>query len=191
MAQPIKVERLSSDLGLPARTAERYLNLLEEVFLVKRVEGWSAAATRRAQKMRKLFFVDSGLGAHLLGLSIGRIRQSDELAGPLVENFVLGELARQLTWSETRAQLFHYRTSDQVEVDALLEASDGRIVGIEVKASETARRDDFAGLRHLQSRLGERFHLGVVLYAGKTAESFGDRLIAAPMDVLWRADLTS
>lgn len=186
MAQPIKVERLASQVGLSARTAQRYLTLFEEVFLVKRLEGWSASVTGRAQRMRKLVFVDSGLGAHLLGLSAQRIHRSDNLAGPLVENFVLGELARQLTWSDTRAELFHYRTRDHVEVDAVLQAGDGRIVGIEIKAAETARRDDFSGLRHLQARLGDRFCLGLVLHAGKTTASFGDRLVAAPIDLLWR-----
>ena len=85
-----------------------------------------------------------------------------------------------------RAQLYHYRTKDQVEVDAVLEAADGRLVGVEVKAAESARREDFAGLRHLQSRLGDRFHLGLVLHAGTTVASFGHRLIAAPIDLLWQ-----
>jgi predicted AAA+ superfamily ATPase len=41
--------------------------------------------------------------------------------GPLLEGFVLMELARQLTWSRQRAELFHYRTKDKIEVDAILE----------------------------------------------------------------------
>lgn len=68
----------------------------------------------------------------------------------------------------------------------MLEASDGRLVGIEIKAGETVRASDFAGLRHLQSRLGERFHLGLILHAGTTVASFGDRLPAAPIDLLWQ-----
>lgn len=42
--------------------------------------------------------------------------------GPLLENFVIGEVARQLTWAEEPVQLFHYRDRDQVEVDIVLEA---------------------------------------------------------------------
>lgn len=185
MAQPIKIDRLAGLVGLPARTAERYMTLFEEVFLVKRIEGWSSSATRRAQKMRKLLFVDTGLGAHLLGHSAKRIQRSDDLTGPLVENFVIGEIARQITWSDTRVELFHYRTSDHVEVDVVLQAGDGQIVGIEIKAAQTARRDDFSGLRHLQARLGDRFSLGLVLYAGKTTSFFDERLVAAPIDLLW------
>jgi predicted AAA+ superfamily ATPase len=102
-----------------------------------------------------------------------------------LENFVLGELARQLTWSDISARLFHYRDRDQHEVDAVLEDNAGRIVAIEVKAAETARSEDFSGLRLLQHRLGERFHAGIVLYCGTQTLPFGERLACMPMSALW------
>ena len=67
----------------------------------------------------------------------------------MIETFVLMELARQLTWSSERARLHHYRTKDKVEVDAVLETPDGRVIAIEVKAGATVRAEDLAGLRHL------------------------------------------
>jgi uncharacterized protein len=104
----------------------------------------------------------------------------------MVENFVLSELARQLSWNEERANLYHYRTRDGVEVDAVLETADGRVVGIEVKAGATVRAEDLAGLRHLGQRLGDRFIAGYVLYTGQQTLPFGDRLRAVPLDALWR-----
>ena len=68
------------------------------------------------------------------------------------------ELARQLTWSRQRAELFHYRTKDKVEVNAVLENRRGEMVGIEVKASSTVGPDDFRGLRHLAARTGDGLH---------------------------------
>jgi predicted AAA+ superfamily ATPase len=47
------------------------------------------------------------------------------------------ELARQVTWSDTRVELFHYRTRDKVEVDVVLENRQGKVVGVEVKAAST------------------------------------------------------
>jgi hypothetical protein len=70
-------------------------------------------------------------------------------------------------------------------VDAVLEDNSGRIVGIEVKAAETARVDDFRGLKLLQRRLGHAFHAGVVLYCGTQSLSFGDRLTCLPISALW------
>jgi hypothetical protein len=103
----------------------------------------------------------------------------------MMENFVLMELARQLTWSSERARLYHYRTKDKVEVDAVIETTDGRVVGIEVKAGATVRAEDLAGLRHLAERLGQRLTAGYVLYAGPQTLPFGDKLRALPIDALW------
>ena len=80
----------------------------------------------------------------------------------MIETFVLMELARQLTWCQERARLHHYRTKDKVEVDAILETPDGRVVAIEVKAGATVRSEDLAGLRHLAQRLGPRLVAGYV-----------------------------
>jgi len=73
----------------------------------------------------------------------------------------------------------------EVEVDMVLEHASGSVIGIEVKAAETVRRDDFRGLRHLADRLGGRFRAGIVLYAGEQQLSFGDRLTALPLAALW------
>jgi uncharacterized protein len=110
--------------------------------------------------------------------------------GPLLENFAIGETARQLTWAEEPAQLFHDRDRDKVEADTILEHASGHVVGIEVKAAETVRRDDVRGLRHLATRLDDRFHAGYVRYVGDQSLPFGDRLTALPMAALWDPGLT-
>ncbi|MBB6036536.1 putative AAA+ superfamily ATPase [Phytomonospora endophytica] len=106
-----------------------------------------------------------------------------------MENFVLGELARQLTWARASVRLFHCRDRDQYEVDAVLEDNAGRVVGIEVKAAETVRSDDFRGLRLLQRRLGDRFRAGFVLYCGEEQLGFGDGLACLPISALWTSRL--
>jgi predicted AAA+ superfamily ATPase len=178
---------LAAQSGIPRATLNRYLELLSAVFLMKQISAWSSGHTQRAIGTSKLVYVDSGLACHLLGQDSHRLGEPDGTAGPMVENFVLSELARQLSWNEQRAQLFHYRTKDKIEVDAVLESADGRIVGIEVKAGATVRTEDLAGLRHLASRLGSRFVAGYVLYTGGQTLPFGDRLRALPIDALWRA----
>ncbi len=103
------------------------------------------------------------MGGRLTGFSPSRPKDPTAPAGPLLENFVISEIARQLTWCEEPVQLFHYRDRDQVEVDIVLEHATGNIVGVEVKASETVRGEDFRGLRHLSRRLGSRFRAGLIL----------------------------
>jgi uncharacterized protein len=177
---------LAAQSGIPRTTLTRYLELLSAVFLIKQIPAWSSGYTQRAVGTPKLAYVDSGLACHLLGQDSQRLGEPDGTAGPMVETFVLSELARQLSWNEQRAYLFHYRTKDKVEVDAVLETADGRVVGIEVKAGATVRTEDLAGLRHLANRLSSRFIAGYLLYTGQQTLPFGDRLLAVPIDALWR-----
>lgn len=180
------VERpLSNDMGLSASTVSRYLSLLEEVFLIKRIPAWSRNLSNRATATPKVAFVDSGVAANLLGADARSLVRPGGAFGPLLEGFVLMELARQLTWSDERADLYHYRTKDKVEVDAILENRRGRVVGIEVKAASTVRSEDFAGLRHLAERLGDDLVAGIVLHTGPETLSFGHRLRAMPVSALW------
>jgi uncharacterized protein len=179
------VQSMAGDVGLPRMTLSRYLDLLELVFVIKRIPAWSSNLTRRAISTPKLLITDSGLGGRLIGMSPDRARDVTAPVGPLLENFAIGEVARQLTWANEPVQLFHYRDRDKVEVDIVLEHASGDVIGIEVKAGETVRGDDFRGLRHLADRLGTRFRAGFVLYTGEQTLPFGDRLKALPMASLW------
>jgi uncharacterized protein len=72
-------------------------------------------------------------------------------------------------------------------VDVVVERPSGEIVGVEVKAGATVRAKDFAGLRHLRERVGERMLAGAILYAGARVLPFGERMWAVPLQALWTA----
>lgn len=185
--QLLVASELASQLSVSARTVQRYLELCEEIFLIKRIPAWSSNLAKRAVSAPKVAFVDSGVAAHLLGQGVGRLSQlTNSMLGPLLEGFISMELARQLTWCTEEIRLYHYRTKDGLEVDAILETNDGRIAGVEVKASSTVTNADFKGLRHLQAQAGDSFAAGVVLYTGQHSISFGPQLKALPVSALWR-----
>jgi predicted AAA+ superfamily ATPase len=177
---------LAGQSGVPRTTLVRYLELLASVFLIKTIPAWSSNQTQRAIGTPKLSFVDTGVACHLIGQDAIRLAEPGGAAGPMMENFVVMELARQLTWSEERGTLYHYRTKDGSEVDAVIETPDGRVIGVEVKAGATVRTEDLSGLRNLANALGERFIAGYVLYTGQQTLPFGDKIRAVPLDALWR-----
>jgi uncharacterized protein len=183
--QLLVVNKVASETRLPASTLHRYLSLLEEVFLIKRIPSWSRNVSARAIGTPKLAFVDSGVAANLVGADVRSLVRPGGAFGPLLEGFVLMELARQRTWSRQRVELFHYRTKDKVEVDAVLENRQGSVVGIEIKASSTVGPDDFRGLRHLAQRIGGDFVVGIVFYTGTQTLPFGPQMRAVPIGALW------
>lgn len=185
-ASLLVVDSLSAAASIPRTTLNRYLGLLSATFFVKQIPAWSAGQTLRTTATPKIALTDTGLAAHLVNQDAQRLAGPGTSGGPLLENFVLMELARQLTWSETFAQLFHFRTRDGVEVDAVLETGDGRLVAIEVKAAATIRAEDLRGLRYLARRLGDRFAAGFVFYTGPHTIALGDRIRALPLEALWR-----
>jgi predicted AAA+ superfamily ATPase len=176
---------LESDLELSRPTIARYMQLIEEVYLIKRIPGWSRNLGTRATRAPKLVFVDSGIAAQQLAVDPHTLLRPGQPFGPLLEGFVISELARQATWSEQMVDLFHYRDQNKVEVDLILENRQRQVVAIEVKAATTVRSDDFAGLRRIAERLGDDLIAGIVLYTGAATLSFGDRMRAVPVSALW------
>lgn len=186
-ANVVNVESLARDTGMPGPTFRRYLNLLELTFLVQRLPAWSNNRSSRSIHAPKLYVSDSGLLTYLLGVDGSSLTSptAAAAAGTVLETFVAMELRRQLGWSDQPASIYHFRTRDGVEVDTVLEAPDGRVVGVETKSAATVTEKDFRGLRVLRDLGGDGFVAGVLLYCGTETLPFGDRLWAAPIATLW------
>ncbi|HMR23374.1 MAG TPA: ATP-binding protein [Micropruina sp.] len=178
---------LASDAGIPRTTLDPYVRLLETLYLIHVLPAWTANLTSREVKQPKVFLLDTGLAASLLGVTTDGLGPTvpNSPAGGLLEGLVVGELRRQLGWSSQRASLFHYREQRGAEVDIVIEAPDGRVVGIEVKAAATVQPKDLAGLAILRDKLGHRFVGGYVLHTGPTARMVADRVSAVPIGALW------
>ncbi len=172
-------------LGLSSITAQKYVVILERLFLVTTLVPWSNNRLSRLVKTPKLHFLDTGLLATLREDDADALRDNKGRFGALLESFVVSELLKLASWSGRRFSFSHYRTRDQDEVDIIIEDRRGRVVGIEVKASATVKSDDFRGLRQLQEAVGDRFVRGLVLHDHDRVTPFGEKLQAAPLSLLW------
>lgn len=184
-AGEIVVTDLSRELQASGGLVESYLDVLETLYLVRLLRGWTTSRTNRAKRRRVAHLVDTALAAHLVDQNVDDLARSDSpWFGPLLESFVVNELAKQATWTDRPISLAHYRDRDQREVDVVIERG-RQVAGIEVKATATPRPGDARHLAYLRDRLGDRFTIGVVLHTGHQHVVLGDRLIAAPIATLW------
>ena len=126
------------------------------------------------------------MAAALLRLNVDHLRQPENaFFGHLLETFVVGEFAKQQSWSAADLGLSHWRDRDGREVDIVVELPGGGVVAIEVKSGRDVLDADLRHLEYFRELLGPRFVHGLVLYLGETVSAVGDRLTAAPLSALW------
>lgn len=188
-ADELNIADIAKESAIPATTITRLIDLLETLYLVQRLPAWGTNLTKRVVRRPKAMLLDTGLAARLVNATTSALGPglTAESVGHLFEGFVATELRRQREWSDLRPTISHYRAHAAEEVDLILETGDGRIVGIEVKASARVSAHDARHLATLRDKLGGRFVGGILLHTGRTAAPFGDRVTAAPLDTLWTA----
>ena len=177
--------QLGGQVGLDGKTAARYIGVLEQMYLIKRIDAWASNRFNRVVKTPKLQFIDSGLLAALLDLTAQAVETNQTRFGNALETFVFGELLKHASTADDDYRLMYYRDADKVEVDMVIENSAGQLVGVEVKAAATVRQGDLRGLRKLAGLAGDHFRLGVLLYDGDETLPLGDGIWAAPLSTLW------
>ena len=177
--------RLAGEVGLDSKTAAKYVGVLEQMYLLRRVNVWARNRLNRIVKTPKLQFIDSGLLSALLDLSADEVANDRTRFGNVLETFVFGEILKHATTSEGDYRVLHYRDSDKVEVDLVIESAAGQLVGVEVKASATIKDSDLRGLRKFAGLAGAQFKMGVLLYDGDDILPLGDGIWAAPISTLW------
>lgn len=172
---------VARNLDLPRTTLGRHVALLEAALLIQTVPAWFRNIGKRLVKSPKVILTDSGLLAHLLGGGDGLARAF----GAALENFVLMEIVKQAGVHPDRPGVFHYRTAEGAEVDAVIERRGGPICAVEVKAAATLSARDTRGLKSLAEALGDEFGAGVILHGGGERVRIGPKIWALPITALW------
>lgn len=180
----LNLSSLAAPLGVDAKTVDRWLTMLEQMFVLRRIRAWHRNDLKRLVKTPKLHFLDTGLLAALRRVGASDIQSDRNRLGTLLEGFVYSELEKQSALLPDPALISHYRDKDKVEVDFVLE-QERRVIGIEVKASATVSTDDMRGLKRLQEAAGRAFACGIILHDGERIQRIGDQLFAMPVSQLW------
>jgi len=176
VGQLLNLTSLGDDAGVDRTTARRWLSILRASYIVTTLQPHFANFSRRLVKTPKLYFLDTGLVCHLLGIREVDQLRGHPLRGAIFENFVVAELTKVFANDAEAPRLHFWRDSHGAEVDVVLDFGGVRIP-IEIKSGETPGRSYYRGLRvfrDLAAASGQQISdpYGILVYGG--AES-GDR----------------
>ena len=182
----INYANIARDFSMPVSTVKRYITYLEALFVVHTVPAWFRNRGKRLIKTPKIYISDTGLLTQLLNLDQDILESDPSLCGHILENFVINELRKQLSWSSSGVEMYHFRTAAGQEVDCVLETPGGKLVGIEIKSKSRVTSRDFTGLKTLQELAPDQFAKGVILYGGQETIQYQENLWLVPISSLWQ-----
>ena len=183
LGQIVNQSELARDAALSQATVYRYLNLLEASYQILRLPALTRSHSKRLIKAPKLYWIDTGLAAFLLGVTSFDELRSHTLSGALLENLVLTQMQ---AWSETelpRPQIHYWRTASGAEVDFVVASRQG-FLPIEIKMTARARLEDIRSLQSFLDEYPKEARIGLLFYGGVEIVPLTSRILAVPVDAV-------
>ena len=182
VASTINYSDLARSLEISNMSVKRYLELLKALYLIVEIPAWSGNYTKRLTKSPKIFFADNGFLGYQLGLDKNYLLQRREVFGSMLENMIATEIIKQISWSDTRPKIFHFREVLGEEIDLILENRRGEMVAIEVKSSSRIKSEHLQNLKKFKAKMGDQVVKSILLYTGTQIELLGDDMVALPIN---------
>lgn len=151
--QLLSFSDLARDVGIAPNTARSWVSVLEASGQVFLLEPYHRSLGKRLVKSPKVYFMDTGLACHLVGIADLDTWLASPLAGPLWETFVVGQVVRHYRVERSRPPLWFWRTGSGDEVDLLVEQG-GRFIAVECKLAGHPGDDSLRGFTALEAFYG-------------------------------------
>jgi len=126
----VSLNELSNNLQIAKQTVDRYLELLEKNFIIKKVKGFSRNLRKEVSKTARYYFFDNGIRNAMIS-NFNTLKNRDDV-GMLWENFLFIERMKKLNYIREFPNVYFWRTHDRKEID-LVEEKDGKLSGFEFK----------------------------------------------------------
>ena len=152
--QMLNKTAMAAPLGVSVPTLGYWLDVLETTGIVMRVPPYYRNAGKRLVKTPKVYFADSGLACHLLGIRSAAELAASPFAGAVFEGFVLAEVLKAQSAAGLPGEVYYFRDEQGLEVDLLVSPGEGRLALAECKATATPLPSMATGMRRLAAALG-------------------------------------
>jgi uncharacterized protein len=149
VGQVVNRTDFAAPLGVSVPTVSQWLGVLEVTGQIVLVPPFFESFGKRLVKSPKLYFMDSGLACHLLGIDTSRALDRSPFLGALFEGFVASEIVKRRINAGRRPELYWFRDHQGLEVDFVVPRGDRRLLLVEAKASRTVVPADASSMGRL------------------------------------------
>lgn len=165
VGQVLNVSALAAETGISVNTSKAWLSVLEASYIIYRLQPHFRSFNKRLVKSPKLYFTDTGLVCHLLGIKNKEQVSTHYALGALFENFVIMEFYKQRLNHGKGDGLYYWKDNKGMEIDLIVE--DGGVLhAYEVKAGRTANTEYFKNLMYWSKLSGFDPNDNTVIYGG-------------------------
>ena len=176
IGQTVNFSSLAGETGVSSATVSSWLSVLEASFLVYRLKPWFSNVSKRFVKSPKIYFAETGLAAHLLGIRTPAQLATHPLRGALFENMCVMDVRKRFLNAGEDAPISFLRTEKGFEIDLLIHEASG-IRPVEIKSAMTFNRNLVRNLEAF-AREDPAASSPVLLYDGSPIPSFGNRNVS-------------
>ncbi|MBQ6622370.1 MAG: ATP-binding protein [Mogibacterium sp.] len=168
-ATTVNYEALAQEAGVSSPTAKKWLSILVSCGIVTLIEPYSNNALKRVIKAPRMYFLDTGLCAYLMGWGSAEVLENSAMSGEFFETWVVSEIYKSYLNMGMRAPLYFYRDSNKKEIDLIIEKNN-TVYPIEIKKAAAPRGatknfsvlnpiekepdEDVFGTSHLKTAIG-------------------------------------
>lgn len=126
----VSLNEIGQQIGMDSRTIEKYLDILEKIFIIKRINGFSRNLRKEVTKTSRYYFCDNGVRNAIINNFNNLDIRND--VGQLWENYIVMERLKRQEYTSMYANTYFWRTYDQKEID-FVEEREGKLFGYEIK----------------------------------------------------------
>jgi uncharacterized protein len=181
IGQLVNYSSLAADVGVSSTTIKNWISVLKASYILFELPPYFANIRKRVMKSSKLYFIDVGLAAWLLGLKEASQVQHDPLRGSLYENLLILEVVKKILNKGQHLNLHFYRDSKGNEVDLLIPGTRS-FAAIEIKSGQTFQSEFISGIENFKATIPPGFKVdSLVWYNGQKQTEYKDARICNPL----------
>jgi uncharacterized protein len=166
IGQTLNYTSLGNDIGLSGTSVKNWISVLKASFIIIELQPFFENINKRIIKSPKIYFTDTGLVSHLLGIQASNQAARDPLRGGLYENFVILEMLKSHYNLGKRPQFYFYRDTHGNEVDLIIK-KERQLIPVEIKSAATFTKSFLKGIERFRDLVKDRCGNGYVLYNGE------------------------